>query len=296
MDTLAGFFRYLPRNPQATPCGLDVLDAGYTLIPPGMPYPPQPHPPDHDFNWRSGRTLQSFTFVYISSGQGHFESRPSGLLPVRAGNLFVLFPGVWHRYRPAAAHGWHEHWVELDGPWARQLLAGRSFTPARPILHLGVQPPLLNQYDTLLALVRDQPPGFEFLLAAETMRLIAMVESILAGHAAADNWAERITKQAQAHILSHSAEPLDVRRLARRYKIGYSLFRQTFKRQTGLAPLQFQLQIRLNRACHLLTNTALPVSQIADELGFTSLYYFSRLFSKKLGCPPTVFRQRTQSA
>ena len=49
---------------------MHVLDAGFTLIPPGTPYPPHQHPEDHHFAWENGRVLRAYTFVYITRGQG----------------------------------------------------------------------------------------------------------------------------------------------------------------------------------------------------------------------------------
>ena len=64
---------YLPQSPEAEQWGLFVLDAGYTVIPPNSPYPPGPHPDDH-MSVTSGRTLDTFTLVYITRGGGTFES------------------------------------------------------------------------------------------------------------------------------------------------------------------------------------------------------------------------------
>ena len=94
------WFRYQPVGPEARAWGIHVLDAGYTLVPPGSPYPPYRHPDDHHFTWEAGRVLDAYTFVHLTRGGGAFESGPSGPRRVQAGDLFIVFPGVWHRYRP----------------------------------------------------------------------------------------------------------------------------------------------------------------------------------------------------
>lgn len=60
---LTAWFRYLPVTPEARQWGFYVLDAGYTLIPPGTVCPPGEHPDDHAFTWEEGRTLPSYTLV-----------------------------------------------------------------------------------------------------------------------------------------------------------------------------------------------------------------------------------------
>ena len=90
---------------EAEECGLFVLDAGYTMIPPNSPYPPVEHPDAHMFSWESGRTLESFTLVYITRGGGVFESSSGGRQTIREGDLFIIHPGEWHRHQPDPATG-----------------------------------------------------------------------------------------------------------------------------------------------------------------------------------------------
>jgi transcriptional regulator GlxA family with amidase domain len=56
---------------------------------------------------------------------------------------------------------------------------------------------------------------------------------------------------------------------------------------------QYHLQLRIGRAKDLLTGTALPVQQIAIQLGFDSPFYFSRIFKKKTGLAPQEWRTLT---
>ena len=47
--------------------------------------------------------MPEFALVIITQGRGMFESRESGLIAFSADSLIVLFPGVWHRYKPDEA-------------------------------------------------------------------------------------------------------------------------------------------------------------------------------------------------
>ncbi len=61
--------------------------------------------------------------------------------------------------------------------------------------------------------------------------------------------------------------------------------------QTGCSPVHFIHQIRLQKACDLIRNTDLTIAEIAYETGFTSPAYFSRLFAKTYGLPPSEYRK-----
>ncbi len=83
-----------------------------------------------------------------------------------------------------------------------------------------------------------------------------------------------------------------MKELAKQYNVGYSYFRQMFKKYTGVSPGQYHLQLRLIRAKELLISTNKSIKEISYEQGFQSIYYFSNLFKKKEGMNPSEFRER----
>jgi hypothetical protein len=50
--------------------------------------------------------LREFALVYLRDGQREFETRESSSLTFCARQACMLFPGVWHRYRPNPKTGW----------------------------------------------------------------------------------------------------------------------------------------------------------------------------------------------
>ena len=85
---------------------------------------------------------------------------------------------------------------------------------------------------------------------------------------------------------------LNLEQLAEQHHVGYSYFRQMFKKYTGVSPGQYHLQLRIMRAKELLISTDKSIKEISFELGFQSIYYFSNLFKKKTGVNPSDFRGR----
>lgn len=70
-------------------------------------------------------------------------------------------------------------------------------------------------------------------------------------------------------------------------------FGRVFKRETGLRPMEWLNQRRLQLACQHLANTSKSVSSIAEACGFASPFYFSRVFRHHFGLSPAQYR-RTQ--
>lgn len=64
-----------------------------------------------------------------------------------------------------------------------------------------------------------------------------------------------------------------------------------FQRQIGVSPMRYLLRLRMDRAAQLLCSTDLPISQIAEKIGFTDPLYFSRAVRRELGASPTRLRK-----
>lgn len=69
-----------------------------------------------------------------------------------------------------------------------------------------------------------------------------------------------------------------------------SHFSAIFKRTVGHAPISYFNLIKIQAACQMLDSTDMNINQIAAKLGFDDTYYFSRLFNKIMGMPPTAYR------
>lgn len=73
-------------------------------------------------------------------------------------------------------------------------------------------------------------------------------------------------------------------------QISRGYFFELFKQATGLPPIQYMNQFRINRAKDDLIFTNLSVTEIAEKHGFSSVHYFSKLFSQVVGKSPREFR------
>ena len=62
----------------------------------------------------------------------------------------------------------------------------------------------------------------------------------------------------------------------------------------GITPLEYVHRLRLEEAYKLLSTTAMNVSEVAEFVGFSDANYFSRLFSKKMGMPPSKVKSNIE--
>ena len=69
-------------------------------------------------------------------------------------------------------------------------------------------------------------------------------------------------------------------------------FRNQFKKLYGTTPTQYVIDLRLNKAAELLIEGGFSVGEAAEMVGFSDIYYFSKLFKKRFLCVPSEFASK----
>lgn len=68
--------------------------------------------------------------------------------------------------------------------------------------------------------------------------------------------------------------------------------RKLFARHYHTSPKQYILELRLQKARQLLTQSPATVTETAEQCGFSSPYHFCRIFKEKTGLTPTQYAKR----
>lgn len=79
-------------------------------------------------------------------------------------------------------------------------------------------------------------------------------------------------------------------RYAAACEMSESRFYLLFRRYAGMGPAAYRNRLRLTQARSMLTNSSLPIAEIAAYVGFSDPFYFSRLFHKLYGVSPRQYR------
>lgn len=290
---MKNFHKYLAKTTVEDNWGLYVTTAGYTKIRENQPYPlSREHPRTHRFTWNKGRILNDYYIVFISQGSGVFETAHQAASTVHEGSCFLLFPGTWHRYKPFAKIGWEEYWIGFNGYYPQRLMKSGFFNRKNPVIHVGLNEELLTTFHNLIDTIRNGTPGYHQLIAGTVVQLLSLVYN--ASVYKKENTSGALQYISKAKFLLQEALESDISmtQVAQQLMVSYSKFRKDFKAVTGLSPNQYHLELRLGKACELLRATNLPVNEIADQTGFETLFYFSRIFKKKYNHSPKHYREQ----
>lgn len=92
-------------------------------------------------------------------------------------------------------------------------------------------------------------------------------------------------------LLSNLHRPLSLKRLANLLGFSPSYLRHRFKAETGKTLRAYMIEVRLQLAHFLLRHTDLPVAVIAQMLGFSSPFHFTRWFHRYQSISPSALRR-----
>jgi len=91
------------------------------------------------------------------------------------------------------------------------------------------------------------------------------------------------------YLLDHYREPVEIKKLARLIQRSPNYTTAVFREATGQSPIKYIHQLRVMEACHLLLNSDMSISSIANYLGYYDTSYFFRMFKKYTSMSPTDF-------
>ncbi len=284
------YFKYLTAGEEEINWGLYLNVTGFATIPPKCEYPPKEHPHGYYFTWCKGRTLQEYQINYITEGTGIFENQ-YGEFKVKSGDILVLFPGEWHRYRPDKQTGWKEHYIGFNGTVASNILASAPFSKEEPLLSVGFNVQLLDLFYEVADTVHSERAGYQQICAGITMTILARINALIKYKDFDGKEIELKIRKACVYLRENLNKQINVEDIAANLNIGYSHFRKMFKKYTGLSPIQYHFQLRMKHAYDMLVSTDHSVKMIAYDLGFQSLFYFTKVFKQKTGMTPTEVRK-----
>ncbi|MGG4130782.1 AraC family transcriptional regulator [Paenibacillus illinoisensis] len=101
-------------------------------------------------------------------------------------------------------------------------------------------------------------------------------------------------KQVLQYIQTHYREHMTLDTLAHHFNYSSRHLSMQFKRKTGSSPIDYLIQLRLTEAKKLLGYSDTTLRDIAAEVGYSDVYYFSRLFKKHVGMPPIRYQQKVR--
>lgn len=100
-----------------------------------------------------------------------------------------------------------------------------------------------------------------------------------------------LVEKIRRHCLDRLEGPVTVAEMAALASLGTHQFTRSFRAAVGRSPQQYVIALRLERARHLLSETPLPIAEIALRCGFFDQAHLATTFTRAVGLPPSRYRR-----
>jgi AraC-like DNA-binding protein len=212
---------------------------------------------------------------------------------ITAGNLVWLPDGETHAYGSGPDDPWTIVWAHFTGreveAW-RELLGAPG--PSRPFVQALPDDRLdeIGLDQVYAALERGFAVRHQAAAAAALRHSLSTVVRL--AHTPRDGRSahERVVISIEA-LRRDWQRPHRLDELAAAANMSVAHYSALFRRQTGFAPIDFLIRLRVQHACRLLDTTELPVKEVAERVGYPDPYYFTRCFRRVMGRAPRLYRK-----
>ena len=244
--------------------------------------------------YTSRENLPSYLIKLCVSGEGLLEYDGQSYA-IRPGQLFWIDCRKHQNYRTAPGKdGWHILWVHLYGePCDAYYQLFLAQNDGRNVVRLESDVSVRSTLEMLLNIYQGGGNTLHDDVHASALLTQLMTYCIQAtGAGGSSNHTPAYVIDARNYINLHYAERITLDDLSRSISINKFYLQKLFKRYFGLSPNEYLIHTRLTRAKQLLRTTALPISQIAMDVGINNIGHFITLFKRYEDITPSAYRQR----
>lgn len=284
--------KYLIANERDLKWGLTVSTVGYDAVGADDTYPTHGHAEGYYFRPEKGRVLQEYQLLYLVEGAGILSTDHVKNVKLKAGDIFMIYPGEWHTYFPQKGCEWKSYWIGFKGKNMDDRVQAGFMSPVKPISHIGYSEEVVRLYRRAMQVAEIEGPYYQQTLAGIVNYLVGLVYTLQRKRQlSVKNSNVDVVNKAILLIRDNLENGETIQDFAIQLGISYSSLRKIFKEVTGFAPANYQQELRLRRAMEMLSTSSLSVKEIAYQLHFDTADYFSTKFKNKTGLTPSEFRR-----
>lgn len=252
-------------------------------------------------HYRGLHTHPAFEFLYLSRGQATWRAQGETAVQ-NMGDLYIAYPGEKHGTGPKRNPENHHLWMGVDldklGREGARLAARLRAEQPRLVTGCDEVEPVLRAL--MRQVVAQRARRTEAIVACIRMFATLLEQRLDAGLTATGETEPAPRRLPYSHAVQKAMDFLQ-QNLERRLPLtdlaavatarSVPHFCTQFRREVGLTPAAYHLQLRLNAARQALRQPAIDVTMAAQQYGFSSSQHFSTQFRRAFGVTPREWQR-----
>ncbi len=252
------------------------------------------HSSKHVFLPHIHKNYLELFFVYQGEGQYMVDGQ---YYNIRAGDIVIVNAGLLHSKNCTFAKNLRSYSVGIRNLAITGLPDNCLCKSGElPVVSCGLISEQIGEMFKLIYLLHSDKNHLRDICSCIALSLIMLVYEILDSRSHNESSPPRSTASATAdrirnYLDEHYRESLTLSAIARELNVNEYYLSHIFKNEFGIPPMQYVMRRRIGEAQSLLMDTTIPIGDIADMLGFSSISHLNTMFSKYVGLPPGKYRQ-----
>lgn len=241
------------------------------------------------YTYRKKGLPENFLF-YCVDGNGWYKIEDK-LYEVGPSEFFILPQHVEHSYGSNDKKPWSIYWIHFGGELLPHFNSLRTVQEHYKPAYITSNEEIFVQFHKMYKTLELGYSNDNLLFANMLLPHFLSLFVYSAKHSMANVQEKKdCVDNAILYMREHIHENISLPELSRSYGYSTSRFSDIFKQKTGYSPIDYFIQMKMQKACQQLDLTDFSIKEVAVQLGFDDPYYFSRRFSKVIGMPPTRYR------
>lgn len=151
---------------------------------------------------------------------------------------------------------------------------------------------VISLMEVMLSEYALRKPGYKSIIRTHLLALTAfLARCFLPERTVVSSRMEKIVSTV-SYMEENLYRPIRVSELASQVFLSVRQYDRLFNNVYGISPSAYLSELRLNRACLLMTDPQLPLGEIWEKCGFTDNAFFYRCFKKRFGVTPRQYRDQ----
>lgn len=250
------------------------------------------HYPRARYHYRERRraSMQNI-LILCTSGEGWLEIE-NQRVTLCENQYFIIAAGTPHRYGAKLSNPWTIYWVHFTGN-----IAGHFVQHFNEVCKLQESPH--ERHGARISLFKEIFLNLDRGYTMDNLEYSCICLRQLLGSLKYVSQFRRINEpihpdvatKAITFMKAHIARKIYLKEIAAQCGLSVSHFCLIFKKAIGQPPIDYLNHLRIQMACQLLGFPTLKVKEVAVQVGFEDVLYFSRVFRNVIGQSPSSYRK-----